>query len=179
MRRWADPEVIAGAIRGQTAADALVAQIWPACYRLAATIVGDTALAQDAAQEACVLVYRKIRSLRDPAAFGTWVYRIVVREAMRIRGKQQAPTVFEEAAFPKDGISIDVWRALAALPQEQRVVCVLYYFDDFTTAEIAGILKASHATVRTRLVRARERLCGLLEDYADDFRPLAEVRNAC
>ena len=177
--RWADPDVIAAAVRGRSAADALIAQIWPACFRLAATLTGDSALAQDAAQEACVQVYRKVRGLRNIDAFDAWIYRIVVREALRVRGKRSTEAVYEQSVFPHDGVSVDVWRALESLSPEQRAVCVLYYFDDFTTAEIAGILRAPHATVRTRLARARERLAGLLEDYAGDFRPVTEVRNAC
>lgn len=179
MGRWADPDVVAAAVRGRSAVDALIEQIWPACFRLAATLTGETALAQDAAQEACVQVYRKICGLREPAAFDSWIYRIVVREALRVRAKHPAATAYEEAVFPHDGVSIDVWRALGALSAEQRTVCVLYYFDDFTTAEIAQILRVPHPTVRTRLARARERLAGLLDDYAGDFRPVTEVRNAC
>lgn len=179
MGRWADPDVVAAAVRGRSAADALIAQIWPACFRLAATLTADSALAQDAAQEACVQVYRKVRSLRNPDAFDAWIYRIVVREALRMRAKHRTEPAYDQVVFPHDGVSVDVWRALAALSAAQRAVCVLYYFDDFTTAEIAQILSVPHATVRTRLVRARERLAGLLEDYAGDFRPATEVRNAC
>jgi RNA polymerase sigma-70 factor, ECF subfamily len=60
---------------------------------------------------------------------------------------------------------MDVWRALAALSPQLREVTVLFYFDDLPTDEIAGILGIPHATVRTRLLRARERLRSLLGDY--------------
>ena len=60
MGRWASPGQISAAMRGERdGADALIAAIWPKCFRLAATIIGDRALAQDAAQEACVIVVER------------------------------------------------------------------------------------------------------------------------
>jgi RNA polymerase sigma-70 factor (ECF subfamily) len=66
---------------------------------------------------------------------------------------------------------MDVWSAVAELPPELRDVTVLFYFDDLKSIDIASILGVAHATVRTRLARARERLRGLLDDYVDDARP--------
>lgn len=58
----------------------LLQTVWPVAYRLAYSVVGDRETAQDAAQESCVILYRTVASLRDPAAFRTWFYRIVVRK---------------------------------------------------------------------------------------------------
>lgn len=145
MTRWAPPETISAAHRGdENAREALVAAVWPGCYRLAATVIGDAALAQDAAQEACAM-----------------------REAAHVRRRN--PPVYEipeRAAAAEDTSStIDVWRALGNLPPDQRDVVVLFYFDDLPTEEIAKILNVAHVTVRTRLSRARERLRGILDDY--------------
>ena len=65
----------------------LVVAIWPGCFRLAASVLGDRSLAEDAAQEACAIVYRKVRGLRNADAFDAWLYRIVMREAAKIRRK--------------------------------------------------------------------------------------------
>lgn len=174
MARWASPELVAAALTGdETAAEQLVAAVWPGCFRLAATIIGDWSLAQDAAQEACVIVHRKIRSLRNVGAFDAWLFRIVMRESTRVRSRHKVtgqPTY--ESCFGSDGtLKLDVWRALADLSPELRDVTVLFYFDDLKTAEIAAILGIAHPTVRTRLLRARERLRGLLDDYGDGPRP--------
>lgn len=168
MTRWAPPETISAAHRGdENAREALVAAVWPGCYRLAATVIGDAALAQDAAQEACAIVHRRIPDLRDLGAFDAWLYRIVMREAAHVRRRN--PPVYEipeRAAAAEDTSStIDVWRALGDLPPDQRDVVVLFYFDDLPTEEIAKILNVAHVTVRTRLSRARERLRGILDDY--------------
>jgi DNA-directed RNA polymerase specialized sigma24 family protein len=169
--RWAAPEQISAAMRGKRAdTHDLIAAIWPKCFRLAATVIGDRALAQDAAQEACVIVDRKIRSLRSAEAFDVWLYRIVIREAGRFRRRQATAAPYShDAGFSIDpAMPIDVWRALDALAPEFRDVAVLFYFDDLPTAEIASVLNIPSATVRTRLSRVRAQLRTLLGDYAPD-----------
>ncbi len=172
MVRWAAPELVAGALTGdEAAAERLVAAVWPGCYRLAATVIGDAGLAQDAAQEACVLVHRRVRTLRSAEAFDAWLYRVVMREASRVRrrhrGGRDARAYDAPIYRPDETASVDVWRALAELSPELRDVVVLFYLDDLTSAAIAAALRTPHATVRTRLARARERLRGLLDDYRD------------
>jgi RNA polymerase sigma-70 factor (ECF subfamily) len=174
MARWASPELISAALAGdEAAADRVIAAVWPGCFRLAATIVGDLNLAQDAAQEACVIVHRKIRSLRNVDAFDTWLYRIVMRESNRVRRRHEMagrPTY--EGRSGSDGTTtLDVWRALADLSPELRDVTVLFYFDDLKTADIAAILGIPHPTVRTRLARARGRLRAILTNYGDELPP--------
>ncbi len=172
MARWAPPELVSAALTGnEFAAEQLVAAIWPGCFRLAATVIGDRGLAQDAAQEACVIVHRKIRSLRSVDAFDAWLYRIVMRESARVRRGHPADggNLPERGLRDDDPTAIDVWRALATLSPELRDATVLFYFDDFKSDEIAAILRVPHATVRTRLARARERLRGILDDY--DIQP--------
>ncbi len=173
MGRWAAPEVVEEALRGDDAAvERLLGAVWPGCFRLAASLLGDVNLAQDAAQDACVIVHRKVRGLRSVEAFDAWLYRIVVRESSRVRRRNRGrePDPYGEH-FPADAtIGLDVWRALAELPPEQREVVVLFYFDDLSGEEVAAALRVPHATVRTRLNRARTRLRALLGDYRDDLR---------
>jgi RNA polymerase sigma-70 factor, ECF subfamily len=174
MGRWAPAEIVALALTGDdAAAERLIAAVWPGCFRLAASVLGDRGLAQDAAQEACVIVHRKIRSLRSAEAFDAWLYRIVMRESARVRRRNPAAREqpVEPAAGGEETAPVDVWRALASLPPDLRDVTVLFYFDDLKSEEIAAILRVRHPTVRTRLARARERLRGLLDDYRDETAP--------
>lgn len=165
MGRFAPPELVAAVLDDAGAVEPLIAAIWPHCYRLAAAVIGERGLAQDAAQEACVVVHRSLRRLRSPDAFDGWIYRIVVREATRI-ARRRRPIEPDAAVTlaPDDPTSLDVWRALAALPPELRAVVILFYFDDLPGDAIARVLGVAPVTVRTRLARARERLRGLLDD---------------
>jgi RNA polymerase sigma-70 factor, ECF subfamily len=173
MSRWAPADVVSAALTGdEVAAEQLVAAVWPGCFRLAATVIGDRSLAQDAAQEACAIVHRKVRGLRSAGAFDAWLYRIVMREAarMRHRNRRVVEPAFEPPPGVDDTAALDVWRALGTLSPELRDVTVLFYFDDLRSEDIAAVLGVRHATVRTRLARARERLRGLLGDY--DHEPM-------
>jgi RNA polymerase sigma-70 factor, ECF subfamily len=171
MGRWAPAEVIASALSGDEAAvEALLRAIWPACFRLATMVTGDRALAEDAAQETCVIVHRKIRSLRRADAFDAWLYRIMMRESARVRDRSgRVAEQTDRVVTTDETIALDVWRALGELSAELRDVTVLYYFHDLAGEEIAAALGISHGAVRVRLTRARERLRALLGDY--DFKP--------
>ncbi len=175
--RWAPTDLVHAALLGDPAAlESLVAAIWTPCFRLAASITGDWNLANDAAQEACIIVHNRLGTLRDLAAFDAWVYRIVIRESRRVARRHaerrvEAP-LYELRA--DDTAALDVWRALAELNPQLREVTVLYYFDDLKGDEIATVLGVPHATVRKRLTRARERLRELLGDYRDDHFRTAE-----
>ncbi|MBV9439501.1 MAG: sigma-70 family RNA polymerase sigma factor [Candidatus Eremiobacteraeota bacterium] len=159
MARFAPPELVAAALHDAAEVERLVEEIWPHCYRVAAAMLGDARLAEDAAQEACVAVYRSLRRVRDAAAFDGWVYRIVVREATRLARRRRTPDVFDARPLGlDDAASLDLWRALDTLPGDLRAVVILFYFDDLPGDAIARILRVSPVTVRTRLTRARERL---------------------
>lgn len=167
MGQWASPEIVARAVNGsETAVEELIAAVWPGCFRLAVMVTGDRGLAEDAAQETCVIVDRTVRGLRCIEAFDGWLYRIVMRESARVRrrrGQVAEPT--EDGTVVDGTLSLDVWRALGALSSELREVTVLFYFEGLRGEEIAAALRVSHGSVRVRLSRARERLRSLLSDY--------------
>lgn len=144
----------------------LVETVWPDAYRLARAILGDPDGAKDAAQEACIALYRGISALRSTAAFNVWFYRVVVREALRVKRHMPAsePLPDSFANTHDDAGAIDVWRALNTLPQKLREVVVLRYFEDLPSRDIAAILQTSDGTVRLRLMLARRRLRPLLSD---------------
>jgi RNA polymerase sigma-70 factor (ECF subfamily) len=156
---------------GRDEIELLLRTVWPDAYRLARGILGEDQPAEDAAQEACIILYRTIASLRSSAAFRTWFYRIVVREAAEIKRRR---TRMDPATEPRaSGIDqtapIDVWRALSGLSHRLREVVVLRYFEDLTSPEIASVLGIPEGTVRFRLMVARQRLRPLLDDYSERF----------
>jgi RNA polymerase sigma-70 factor (ECF subfamily) len=164
---------------GPAQIERLVQTIWPDAYRLAHAILGDRQGAEDAAQEACIIVYRTIASLRSVAAFRVWFSRIVVREAAQLKRRRSRTEHAEQPAPARadDTASLDVWRALAALPESLRAVVVLRYFEDLTSREIASVLQIPDGTVRFRLLVARRRLRPLLSDAPEHAASAAgEVR---
>ena len=133
--------------------------------------LGDAHLAQDAAQEAFMEVYRNLEKLRDPAAFAGWLQVIVYRQAGRISGRSGIATVPLPAAVglasPDPGPAAAAQaremrsaldRALASLPAPQRLVTTLYYVEHRRIANIASLLRLPVTTIKKRLYDSRKRL---------------------
>jgi len=164
---------------GRDEIELLLRGVWPDAYRLARAILGEDQSAEDVAQEACIILYRTIASLRSSTAFRTWFYRIVVREAAELKRRRSRTEPTTEAPVnPGDETaSIDVWRALAVLAHKLREVVVLRYFEDLSSREIASVLGIPEGTVRFRLMIAKQRLRPLLGEYTERFsQPSGEAR---
>ena len=58
----------------------------------------------------------------------------------------------------------EILRAILKLPKKYRLIIHLYYYEDYDTKEIAGILRMKEATVRTRLARGRKILKEVFSD---------------
>jgi RNA polymerase sigma-70 factor, ECF subfamily len=144
------------------ALDRLLRALWPRAFRLALGITRHAAAAEDAAQDALVLVAARLPSLRDPRAYPAWSTRIAINASIgtlrngarhSVLGSVQAAPPFEDALAER----LDVLRALGALPLWLRVPLVLRYVDGLTSREIGIALHAPAATIRFRLVLARRR----------------------
>lgn len=164
---------------GRDEIELLLRTVWPDAYRLARAILGEDRSAEDAAQEACIILYRTIASLRSGTAFRAWFYRIVVREAAELRRRRSRtePTTDATVSACDQTASIDVWRALSVLANKLREVVVLRYFEDLSSREIASVLGIPEGTVRFRLMVAKKRLRPLLGEYTERLsQPSGEVR---
>ena len=157
--------------------ESLVQAMWPDAFRLARAILGDEQPAQDVAQEACIILYRTIGSLRSAGAFRTWFYRIVVRKAAELKRRRAriSPEVEPQTSAVDQTVSLDIWRALATLPQHLRDVVVLRYFEDLSSREIASVLRIPDGTVRFRLMVAKRHLRPLLGDDTQNFSQASEA----
>ncbi len=146
--------------------EALLAGIWGDAFRIARSIVLDDSDAQDAAQDACAIVYATVPSLRSTEAFPAWFYRIVVRCATQLakRRSRGSPAVEYVARVPTAPVDrIDLQRAIETLPLSIRIPLILHYFADLRTSEIAHVMRIPSGTVRFRIMLARRRLRPLLE----------------
>ena len=114
-------------------------------------------------QEALIIVYRRVGTVRDPAALGAWVGRIVARlclmpALMFMRGVEQLSSIegaLRFATIPVDELRIDLVRALESLPGSHREIVLLRDMQELTIAEIAQRLKLTRDATKSRLHRAR------------------------
>lgn len=144
-------------------------------FQLCLRITCDAALAEDARQEAFVDLLRGIGSFRGDARLSTWLFRIAIRAASRVRGRRQAGQAVQLDDHTPVGHDDPVARsierenatrllaAIDRLPAQQRVVLGLASLQGMAHAEIAAVLGIPVGTVGSRLHEARERLRAALD----------------
>jgi len=130
--------------------------------------VGSESLAQDMVQQTFLHVHRARADFRQGAPFRPWLYAIaanVRREHFRKRYRrpetQLDPAVHgEPTTAPATSTRTDrlVRRALDALPESQREVVVLHWYEELSFAEIAELVGASRSAVKVRAHRAYNKL---------------------
>ena len=176
--------------------DELVHRYRRPVHNLVRALSVDDRDAEDLVQDIFVRAYRAIGSFRGESTFRSWLYRIALNVVYthrdRRRSKDQSHAVLadgrealEAIAGPEDveetyarRRAID--RALAALPDEWRLLVVLRDVQGLSYEEIAKIVKTPRGTVDSRLFRARQRLRLLLEAYGSGRAPdAAAIGCAC
>ncbi|MGA1374051.1 MAG: RNA polymerase sigma factor [Flavobacteriales bacterium] len=150
----------------------LIAEFQLPVYRPVRRLLGNHADADDATQETFIQVHRSIGSFRREAPFQAWILTIAGRKALDLIARRRTREMsldmaFEQAEralvadplFHGDAAERALHAAVLALPERQRQVFVLRYFDEVPYAEIAtttgvteGALKASyhHAAEKVR-----------------------------
>lgn len=140
----------------------LVTQHTPSLYRTALAILGNPQEAEDAVQDAFLTFLEKAPdNLEKP---GAWLTRVLVngcKSRLRLAWRRVGPLPDTlPAADPQERAELE---ELFALPGADRAVIHLYYYQGYSTQEIAHLTGQRPGTVRSRLVRARSRLKRLLE----------------
>lgn len=125
----------------------------------------------DAVQETLLVISRKIRALKAPAAFASWVFVIVKRECGKLyramfRHEPLTDNLADQALARRtdDELRVDLIGALEALPENYREVLLLRDFEGLTIAEIKARLNEPAGAVKSRLHRARKTLRDLVVD---------------
>jgi RNA polymerase sigma-70 factor (ECF subfamily) len=140
-------------------------------YRLALRMTGDATTAEDLTQDVFVRVFDRVHQFRGESGLGTWVYRVAVSVILNAVKKRQASReVTLESTAPAPGnsgaIELDardrVRAAVAQLPEELRVVVLLYDVEGYTHNEIADMMGINSGASRMRLLRARQLLRTML-----------------
>ena len=146
--------------------------------RFAHTLCSTPEDAEDAAQEALIVLYRRIGTLRATAALASWIFQIVRHECIRrarvaLRGPV-SPAVTEPSAEDAALARLELERivgSIAELPPDQRAVLVLRDIQGLSGAATAHALGLSRAAMKSRLHRGRETLRSQLGRPEHDRKP--------
>lgn len=130
---------------------------------------GDAALADDLAQETFLEAHRKVAQYRGEGSFGSWLCGIAwSRFLMERRKRKEEPldTVPETGSMdagPAIIARLDLERAMARLSAEERAALTLCYALGHSHGEAAEILSLPLGTVKSHVLRGREKLKAMLE----------------
>ncbi len=151
-------------------------------YSLCLRMTGNTAEADDLAQEAFLQLFRKIATFRGESAFSTWLHRLAVNVVlMHLRRKGLPEVSLEETTEPtqEDGPRRDIGasdqtlvgsvdrvnieRAIERLPPGYRTIFVLHDMEGYEHNEIAEMMGCSIGNSKSQLHKARMKLRDLLQ----------------
>ncbi len=138
---------------------------------------GDTALAEDAAQEAFLRAWLHISSFRRGEPLLNWLYRIAVNAALDVLRRRHEEPVEDETLqmIPEQGLGPEaaliekerlalLQQAMGSLPDAARSTLVLREYGELSYQEIASVLDIPIGTVMSRLSYARDRLREVLKE---------------
>lgn len=128
----------------------------------ATAMLRDADAADDVLQDALLLIYRKLGTLRDPRAFAAWARRIAAREVFRALRTRRARDRTHDELPPdlaadtgptdaEDGLLERLPDLLRHVSPASRAVLALHYLDGLTLDETAAVLDLPPGTVRSRL----------------------------
>lgn len=133
-------------------------------YRLAFARTGNRSDAEDLYQEVFLRYLTKAPAFASEEHRKAWLLRVAVNCANRFHTapwRKRTEPLSEALSVPAPE-GEDLWEELRRLPEKDRTVLHLYYYEDMTTEEIAQMLDRNPATVRSQLLRARAKLKKLL-----------------
>ncbi|MFF2397844.1 RNA polymerase sigma factor [Nocardia sp. NPDC058114] len=176
--RWPDERLIVAAQGGDVdSIAALVAGSHPHIQRFAHSLCATPEDAEDAAQEALIILYRKIGMLRASGALASWMFRIVRNECLR-RARAGLPgrvlvqdTIAAASAEDEVLRRLEAGRVAAAvadLPADQRSVLIMRDIQGYSGRMVADALGLSTAAMKSRLHRARATVQHALQATPDE-----------
>ena len=135
-------------------------------YRAALAVLADPEEARDAVQDAFVALLTKAPAFESPDHEKAWLLRVTVNACKdRLRAQRRHPVLplleTYPAATPQEHTALE---SVLALPPKERWAVHLFYYEGYSTREIASITGEREGTVRSRLSRARARLRDLIKE---------------
>ena len=163
LARVSDDLLLAAQSGDRHALTQLLVALQPDIRRYARRHCHRTSVIEDVVQEALIVVYRRVGTIRSPAALAGWLVTVIARlcmlpALMLMRGVEELASLEESREFakvPPDELRIDLVNAIESLSPSHREVLLLRDLEDLTIWEIAGRLGVTREAAKSRLRRAR------------------------
>ena len=181
-----DVDIVARVLAGDTEQYASIVERYQrALYRHAVAMVLDHDAAADMVQDAFVRAYTNLKECRDPRRFRAWLFQTLRNRCLDyLKEPRRGHLRFDDAEpllSNADGpaafvdtreLQLDITRALARLPAEQREAFVMHYVDGLDYESMADMLEVSVSALKMRALRARQALGAALRTPGVTDRPV-------
>ena len=142
-------------------------------FAAAFQVCGNAADAEDAAQEALLRYHISEKQFESEQHIRAWLLRVAINCAKNVsRSFFRRNTVpledYMDSLEFDSGESREIFREVMNLPETYRLVIHLYYYEDYSVAEIGRILGLTESNVKVRLSRGRQKLKKALQEVWDD-----------
>jgi RNA polymerase sigma-70 factor (ECF subfamily) len=168
--------------------EALALADYPRLHRVAYSVLGDPASAEDATQQAYLDIWRNVRRLRDPAKYEAWSYRLLVRACYAEARRQPRWRSSDDLLPAEEPRAVDAYgavadrdqleRGLRRLSMDHRVALALRHLLGMTPDEVAATLGIPRWTVYKRLRAATDAMRAALDADARTVVPTARRQEA-
>jgi RNA polymerase sigma factor (sigma-70 family) len=166
--------------RDREAFETLYRGYYPRLRRFLERVTRRPQIVEEILNDTMLVVWRKASSYNLSSQVSTWIFGIALRRALKALKRIDDPVDFEPDDGPDqigtgpEGMLVQqqtrafITRALGALSPDHRAVIEFTYFQGYSCAEIAEIMRCPVSTVKTRMFHARRRLRMLLPDHMGD-----------
>ncbi|MRT17353.1 RNA polymerase sigma factor [Vitellibacter sp. q18] len=159
----------------------LVAQYKERLYWQIRNIVLDHDDADDVLQNTFIKIFRNIKSFKGESKLHTWMYRIAANEAITFlnkKAKRQSVSIEEvkdralrnletDVYFEGDQLQLQFQKAIATLPERQRLIFTMKYFEDHTFEELSDILETSVGGLKSSYHIAVKKIAAFIKNPVD------------
>jgi RNA polymerase sigma-70 factor, ECF subfamily len=172
---------------GEKAAfEELVLKYQDRVYNLCRHMLGNTADAEDAAQDTFIKAHQKLKDFKPEASLYTWLYRIAVNTCLDYKKRPFFESLFRksdegeeyiteavskeptpEKLYESKQLGLALRKSLGKLSIKLRTAIILKEIEGLSYEEIAEVLNVSVGTVKSRISRAREELKALMKKFRE------------
>ena len=143
-------------------------------HSLILKVVQNQEEAEELAQDTFMKVFKNLASFKGDCSFSTWIYRIAYNTAVsETRRRKREWACIDQARLANlpdsEAERMDAWegrqeyldaltRAVGELEPEERALVTLFYYEEYSVSECAGITQMSESNIKVRLHRIRKKL---------------------
>lgn len=143
-------------------------------FAIAFNVCKNAADADDVVQDTFLQYYLTRKKFDNEQHIRAWLIRVAINKAKNInrsfwrQHKRPLEEYIETLVFTEPG-DRELFETVMELPEKYRIVIHLYYYEDYSVNEIAGVLKLTESNVKVRLLRGRQMLKeALKEEWKND-----------